>query len=97
MKNKFLLLVTALVISTTVTFASNKITGSDSGIVTYATNATSETTEIVHDYMVSQNIMPAYITRDAGTSNYRVKDCDGVWYIVYIDNGVIRGHEEVDF
>lgn len=98
MKNKFLLLVAALVLSTTTTFASNPATyAQNASDVVNGSKGGEVTPEAVRAYLASYNIMAAYVCPESGTSNYMAKDVDGNWYRVYVSNGVIIIHEQVDY
>lgn len=98
MKNKFLLLAAALVLSTT-TFASNQAPLSNTNTVDVDATASKNqvTVEDVRDYMESFNIMACFIGEEPGTSNYLVKDYYGVWYRVYVSSELIGGYQQVDY
>ncbi len=96
MKNKFLLLATALVLSTTATFASNNFAISNLGMSVSETDTKSDMIEQVRSYMLSYNIEAVYICEEAGTSNYLGKDSDGIWYRVFVQNGIVVGMSEAD-
>jgi hypothetical protein len=95
MKNKFLLLVAALVLSTTVTFASNTAQNSPASDATVATRRDDMITK-VKEYMNDQGVMVVYVTEELGTQNYLVKDSLGKWYRVYVCENVITGFDDFD-
>ena len=98
MKNTLLLLVTAFVLSTTATFATNTPASTPASTMDApATGTKADMTEMIRAYMASYNIQVMYISQIQGCNNYTAKDVDGVWYVVYTDGAIIRGHEEIDY
>lgn len=96
MKNKFLLLVAALVLSTTATFAT-PLSLSLTIDETASNGSKVDMIELVRQYMDSHDICCLYIAQEQGTTNYLVKDTFGIWYRVYTDGASINGHSEIDF
>jgi hypothetical protein len=96
MKNKFLLLAAALVLSTTATFATNNtVETTDNGVSAVAPKS-EDMIVLIRQYMSAHDICCTYICQQQGTTNYLVKDTYGLSYIVYVSDGVIIGHDEVD-
>lgn len=96
MKNKILLLAAALVLSTTASFASNQTIPSTIGMEVSNTDLKLDMIEQVRLYMESYNIIAVYICEEPGTTNYLVKDTDGIWYIVYVTETTINRWDQVD-
>ena len=96
MKNKFLLLVTALVLSTTAAFASNQTTLSNLNTIVARESKTGVTQDEVRIYMASFNIIASFVGEESGTANYLVKDVDGNWYRVYVCEAGFAGWDQVD-
>jgi hypothetical protein len=96
MKNKFLLLVVAFVLSTTTIFATTPSTFSPIGTETSGQGTKDDMCEMVRQYMESQQISVTHVAPEPGTQNYLVKDVYGIWYRVYTQEGYILGYDEID-
>lgn len=98
MKNKFLLLAAALILSTA-TFAINQVSASNSCIVVSEDESKPELDvfEQIRIYMNNYDIAIVYVCPEQGTTNYFAKDTYGIWYRVYNVNGIWNGYEQVDY
>ncbi|CAN5898894.1 hypothetical protein BH11BAC7_BH11BAC7_34320 [soil metagenome] len=95
MKNKFLLLVAVLVISTT-SFAANLPNSTNTSVITIDTARSNDMIAKVKEYMSDQGLMIIYVEQEAGTSNYLVNDIFGRWFRVYTCETVVIGWDQVD-
>jgi hypothetical protein len=96
MKNKFLLLVAALVLSTA-SFATTPSNFSSIGTEVTTQGTKDDMCEMVRQYMESQQISVIYVAPEPGTQNYLVKDVYGMWYRVYVIAGIIEHYEQIDY
>ncbi|MEO5645173.1 MAG: hypothetical protein ABIQ40_05850 [Bacteroidia bacterium] len=95
MKNKFLLLVAVLVISTT-SFATNLPNSTNTSVITTDATRSIDMIAKVKEYMNDQGFIIIYVEQEAGTSNYLVNDIVGRWFRVYTCETVVIGWDQVD-
>ena len=96
MKNKFLLLGAAIILSTSNFFAANLTSNKVNTIAASADVATKLTAEDIYVYLSDYGIQAVQIWQISGTENYGAVDCKGLRWVVYVSNGIITGHDEVD-
>lgn len=98
MKNKFLLLAAALVLSTTTVFATSQSQASTLNPETEVQGQrTGDMTSQIKEYMADRGVTVVFIIEEQGTQNYIVRDVLDVWYRVYTCDGVIYGADEFDY
>lgn len=97
MKNKFLLLLAATVLSVSAAFATSISTISPLINKVKDVSITKDMYGDVVAYMDAHDIAVVSGYQIEGTENYHVTDTYGLNYIVYIENGVVKGMSEVDF
>jgi hypothetical protein len=97
MKNKFLLLVAAIVMSVSTAFASNMSAISPIANKAKETSVSTDMYNQVVAYMNSQDIAIVSGYPLPESENYHVTDTFGLNYVVYIQCGLIKGMQEVDY
>ncbi|MDQ3109558.1 MAG: hypothetical protein M3R17_06650 [Bacteroidota bacterium] len=102
MKNKLLLFVAVLTLSITATHAAthaaNQVVASKQlNTISEPTSKSGDIMASIREYMADYGIIAMYIVEEQGTTNYLVKDTNGIWYRVYVTNGYVGGYNQVDF
>jgi hypothetical protein len=97
MKNKFLLLVAAITLSTSGLFAANLSSNKVNAIAIHADATTKLTSEDIYVYLSDNGIQAVQIWQISGTENYGASDIKGIRYTVYVQNGIITGWDQSQF
>ncbi|MBI3510662.1 MAG: hypothetical protein HY064_08355 [Bacteroidetes bacterium] len=96
MKNKFLLLAAAVLLSLSPVLAGTNTAPKKSASIDNTTSYCGVTAQQIYDYMLSHGITIKSIETIPGSCNVYVYDVNNIKYIVYISNGVITGYDVVN-
>ena len=98
MKNRFLLLTSALVLASSMLFAGTpekNISTADNGKASSGSYC-GVTGPQICQYMAAQGITLVKMSPIDGTCNVLTMDVNSKYWIVYIDNGIITGYDEAN-
>jgi hypothetical protein len=95
MKNKFLLFAAAITLSTSGLFAANLNSNKINTIAVQADATTKITSEDIYVYLSDHGVEATQIWQISGSENYGAIDVKGVRWIVYVENGIVGGMDEM--